>query len=73
MKVFVTILKWLGLCILVYPLLLLYAFFDSGGNIDKWFLLEILIIDVVVCLLLFLFQDFKLVKRIKNFKNKKQK
>lgn len=66
MKLFIEILKWLGRGILLYPLGLLCAYFDSGGNIDKWFWLEILIIDVIVCFLLFLFIDYELIKKIKN-------
>lgn len=68
MKLFIKLLKWIGYGVLLYPLELACAYFDSGGNISEWFWLEILIIDVVVCVLLFLFIDFELIKRIKNKK-----
>ena len=70
MKLFLKFLKTLGMAILFYPVFLILAFFDSNGNISTWFCLEILIIDVVVGMLLFLFIDFELVKRIKNRKQK---
>lgn len=69
MKLFIELLKWIGRGALLYPLGLVCAYFDSGGNIGRWFLLEILMIDIAVCLLLFLFVDFKLIKRIKNKKH----
>ena len=66
MKLFLKFLKTLGLAILFYPAFLILAFFDNNGNISDWFWLEILITDLVVGILLFLFIDFELVKRIKN-------
>ena len=69
MKLFIELLKWIGCGALLYPLLLACAYFDSGANIGTWFWLEILIIDIVVSLLLFLFIDFKLIKRIKSKKH----
>ena len=68
MKLFIKLLKWIGCGVLLYPLGLVCAYFDGGGNISDWFWLEILIIDVVVCILLFLFVDFELIKRIKKQK-----
>lgn len=70
MKLLLSFFKTLGMAIIFYPIFLVVVFFDSSGNISDWFWLETLIIDVVVGLLLFLFIDFELVKRIKNKKNK---
>ena len=70
MKLFLKILKAIAMAILFYPVFLILAFFDNNGNISTWFWLEILIIDVVVGFLLFLFIDFELIKRIKNKKHK---
>ena len=70
MKLFIELLKWLGRGILIYPFGLAYTFIDSSGNIGQWFWLEVLIIDFLVCILLFLFLDFKLIERIKNKKHK---
>jgi Na+/melibiose symporter-like transporter len=66
MKSFLNLLKWLGMSMLLYPLFLVLAFFENNGNVGDWFWLEILIIAMVVGILLFLFCDFELVKRIKN-------
>ena len=70
MKLFLKFLKTLGLAVLFYPVFLILGFFDSGGNIGNWFWLEMLIIDFGVGILLFLFDDFELIKRIKNRKSK---
>ncbi len=70
MKLFLGFLKTVGIAVLLYPVGLIIAFFDSNGNIGDWFWLEILIIDIVVCFLIFLFVDFKLVERIKKAKRK---
>ena len=70
MKLFLEILKTIGMAVVLYPIGLILAFFDNNGNIGDWFWLEILIIDIVVCSLIFLFVDFKLVERIKNQKRK---
>ena len=66
MKSFLNLLKWLGISILFYPLLLLLAFLENNGNVGGLFGLEIFIIAMVVGVLLFLFCDFELAKKIKN-------
>lgn len=68
MKLFVKLLKWFCIGIVGYPLLLVFCFLDSNGNVSPFFWLEILIIDLIVILLLFLFTDFELVRRIKERK-----
>lgn len=70
MKLFLKILQYVGIAVVLYPVGLILAYFDSNGNIGDWFWLEILIIDIVVCSLIFLFVDFKLVERIKKSKRK---
>lgn len=71
MKLFFNLLKWLGIGLVMYPIMLIYAYFDAAGNIGTWFLLEVLIVDIVTSILLFLFIDFKLVKRIQQRKSYK--
>lgn len=66
MKSFLNLLKWLGISILFYPLLLLLAFLENNGNVGGLFWLEIFIIAMVVGVLLFLFCDFELAEKIKN-------
>ncbi len=66
MKSFLNLLKCLGIQMLIYPLLLVAAFFENNGNVGDWFWLEILIIDMIVGVLFFLFDDFELAKRIKH-------
>ena len=56
--------------LLLYPLVLIYAYFDRSGRVGNLFLLEILILDIVGCVLLFLFIDFDLIQKIKS-KNQK--
>ena len=68
MKYFLDLLKSLGKAAILYPLVLICAYFEAGGNVGNYFWLEVLIVDVVVCILLFLFVDFELIKRIKNKK-----
>ena len=70
MKLFLEILKTIGMAVVLYPIGLILAFFGNNGNIGDWFWLEILIIDIIVCSLIFLFVDFKLVERIKKSKRK---
>ena len=65
MKILIKLLKWIGCGVLFYPFGLMYAYFDSGNNVSELFWLEILIIDIVACFLLFLFVDFGLIQRIK--------
>ncbi len=73
MKLFLNLLKWLGMSLLFYPLLLIPAFFEDNGNIGDWFWLEILMIAIAVGVLLFLFVDFELMKRIKDAIKKSKK
>lgn len=68
MKLFLKILQYVGIAVVLYPIGLILAYFDSNGNIGDWFWLEILIVDIVIGLLLFLFVDFKLVEKIKHSK-----
>ena len=68
MKLFLKILQYVGIAVVLYPIGLILAYFDSNGNIGDWFWLEILIVDIVASLLLFLFVDFKLVEKIKHSK-----
>ena len=68
MKYFIEFLKSLGRGAVLYPIFLICSYFNASGNIGDYFWLEILIVDVVVCILLFLFIDFELIKRIKNKK-----
>ena len=68
MKYFLDLLKSLGRGAILYPLMLICAYFEDGGNVGNYFWLEVLIVDVVVCILLFLFIDFELINRIKNKK-----
>ena len=56
--------------LLLYPLVLIYAYFDRSGSAGKLFLLETLIVDIVCCVLLFLFIDFDLIQKMKS-KNQK--
>ena len=73
MKMFLKLLKWLGISVLLYPVLLILAFFENNANVGDRFWLEILIIALVVGVLLFLFCDFELVKRIKEAIKKSKK
>ena len=68
MKLFLKILQYVGIAVVLYPIGLILAYFDSNANIGDWFWLEILIVDIVIGLLLFLFVDFKLVEKIKHSK-----
>ena len=73
MKMFLKLLKWLGISVLLYPVLLILAFFENNANVGDWFWLEVLIIALVVGVLLFLFWDFELVKKIKEAIKKSKK
>lgn len=70
MKLFMKFLKTLCVTILLYPPALIVTYINTGGHVDNWFWLVVLIIDVLIGMLHFLLKDFELIKRIKNKKLK---
>ena len=68
MNLFVKLLKWLGIGVLAYPLVLISDL--SSLRKDEYLWLKLLIVGIIVSILLFLFTDFELVRRIKERKKK---
>ncbi len=66
MKLFVKFLKIIGIGAIFYPIGFIVSYFEAGGDVGKWFWLEILLVDFVSCIIIFLFTDFELVQKIKN-------
>jgi hypothetical protein len=73
MKLFAKFLRALGIGAMFYPIGVIVSYFEVGGNVCDLFWLEILILDIIGCILLFLFIDVELVKRIRNKKQKKNR